>query len=243
MLGAVVLLSALSAFGPGEQTSYEVSLLGVTAGTAQVTVGWPMEQFGKTVWPLVCVGQTSSVGAIYPVKDRFISYWNPSEQLPVGADFFVDERDERRRERFTYDRPGLLAKARKQREGQAPYELTYDLPSPDAMDIAAAGFWLRNVPLSVGLEREVPIFTGAKVYRMTIKVEAKERLTTRLGEFEVFRVTVNGDFPGMLATKDRMKVFYTADQRQLPVRAEAGFAMGSIVLEATRYEPGQESAQ
>jgi hypothetical protein len=242
MFAALVISTLVGAFGPGEQTKYEVSLLGVTAGSAQVTVGWPMEQFGKTVWPLVCVGQTTNVGVIFPVKDRFISYWEPTSQQTAGADFFVDERNERRRERFTYDRAALTAVARKQKEGQAPYEKRYEM-HPDTMDLAAAGFWLRNVPLSIGLEKEVPIFTGAKVYRMVVKVEGRERLATRLGELEVFRVTINGDFPGELATRSRIKVFYTADQKQLPVRAEADFALGSVVLEAISYEPGQEAAQ
>lgn len=40
-----------------------------------------------------------------------------------------------------------------------------------------------------------------------------------------------------------MTVFYTADEKQLPVRAEAEFALGSVVLEAVRYEPGRQWAR
>src|SRR3990167_2215670 len=77
-----------SVFGPGEQTTYEVSFMGVTAGRAELTVGWTMEQFGREVWPLVCVGETTSLAAVYPLKDRFITYWDPLERRSVGADFF-----------------------------------------------------------------------------------------------------------------------------------------------------------
>ena len=60
---AFAVTSLPQAFGPGEQTSYEVTWLGVPTGTAQVTVGWKMEQFGQPVWPILCVGETSALAA------------------------------------------------------------------------------------------------------------------------------------------------------------------------------------
>lgn len=227
-----------SAFGPGEQTMYEVSYLGIVAGQAQLTVGWTMQQFGREVWPLVCVGQSANIAAVWRINDRFVSYWDPAKREAVGADFFVEENKHRRRERYFYDREAKQAVATKQKEGQAPYEVRYDM-EPDTLDLAAAGFGLRNVPLSVGLEHDFPIFTGLKVYKMTARVEGRETLETRLGKLEVYRVTVNGDFNGQLATKGLMTLFYTADDKQLPVRAEADFLLGKVMLEAVKYAPGR----
>jgi hypothetical protein len=247
MIAAAVLTGLLGqlaapagqAFGPGEQTVYEVSWLGITAGRAEVTVGWPVEKFGRTVWPLVCFGRTVSVGAIYRVRDRFTSYWDPVAQRPVGSDFFVDEQTEHRRERYRYDGEALQVFATKQREGLAPYDASYGIPGPETMDLASAGFSLRNLPLVVGLEREVPVFTGHKVYVMSVRVQAREQLLTRLGALEVFRVTVNGDFTGKLATKGLITLFYTADGRALPVRAEAELVLGTVALDVVSYEPGR----
>jgi hypothetical protein len=226
-----------SAFGPGEQTTYEVSYLGLVAGTAQLTVGWKMQQFGREVWPLVCVGETGQMGNIWRIRDRFVSYWDPQVRQSVGADFFVDENKHRRRERYQYDFDLRQAIVTKQREGQQPYELRYDIP-PGTMDLAAAGFGLRNVPLEPGAVVEVPIFTGVKLYTMQATVAGREQLETRLGTFDVFRVTVNGDFSGNMATKGLMTVFYTADERRLPVRAEAEFLFGKVRLDAVKYLPG-----
>jgi hypothetical protein len=39
-----------------------------------------------------------------------------------------------------------------------------------------------------------------------------------------------------------MTVFYTADDKQLPVRAEAEFVLGKVVLEVVKYEPGMRFA-
>lgn len=230
--------SKRSAFGPGEQTTYEVSYLGVPTGVAQVTVGWKMEQFGREVWPLVCVGQTTSVAAAFPVKDRFVTYWDPRASRSVGADFFVDENRQRRRERYRYDFDALKAFTTKQKEGQEAWENAFDI-DPSTMDLAATAFSLRNVPLEIGAVHRLPVFTGVKLYQATATVVGKETIETGLGPQEVYRVTVNGEFNGKLATKGLMTVYYTADARQVPVRAEAELVLGNVVLQATRYEPGR----
>jgi hypothetical protein len=73
---------------------------------------------------------------------------------------------------------------------------------------------------------------------MAVRVEARERLRTGLGELEVFRVTVNGEFGGKLATQGLMTLYFTADERQLPVRGEAELVLGTVRLEAVNYAPG-----
>jgi hypothetical protein len=49
---------------------------------------------------------------------------------------------------------------------------------------------------------------------------------------------MNGDFNGQLTTRSLITLFFTADDKQLPVRAEAEFLLGHVVLDATAYEPG-----
>ncbi len=226
-----------SVFGPGEQTDYEVSYLGITAGRARLTVGWQMEQFGRAVWPLVCDGE-STLGAIYPVKDRFISYWDPSARRTLGADFFIDENKQRRRDRYVYDFDAMEALVTRQRPGEATGEKRVAIEQ-GTVDLAAAGFGLRNTPLVAGQVHELPVFTGNRLYKMKASVMGREQLTTRLGPLEVFRVTVNGEFNGALKTRGLMTLFYTADEKQLPVRAEAEFLLGRVRLEAVRYLPGR----
>lgn len=238
---AVAQTTVSSAFGPGEQTTYAVKYLGLTAGVAQVTVGWPMEQFGREVWPLVCVGRTTDAAAVFPVNDRFVSYWDPVAREAVGSDFVADENKERRRERYRYDFVARQAIATKQRAGEPPRESRYAI-EPGTVDLASAAFRLRNEKLEPGRVYEMDVFTGVKTYRLKASVLGKETISTPLGPLEVLRVTANGDFSGKLATRGLMTVFYTADDKQLPVRAEAEFLLGTIVLEAVKYEPGMRFA-
>lgn len=228
----------VSVFGPGEQTTYEVSYMGITAGRAEITVGWKMEQFGREVWPLVCVGETTQVAAMFPVKDRFISYWDPLTRSSVGADFFVHENKHRAKERYKYDFAALEAIVTREAPGWPTTEKTFAIEQ-GTLDLASAGFKLRNIPLEVGAVHELPIFTGAKLYKMKATVVGRESLRTGLGDVEVYRVTVNGEFSGKLATQGLMTLFYTADEKQLPVRAEAKLLLGHVKIDAVKYEPGR----
>ncbi len=240
LVGASAFAAPRSAFGPGEQTTYEVRYFGVPAGLGQITVGWSLEKEDHTVWPLICVGETTSIAQVYQVHDRFTSYWDPLTQRSVGSDFVVDENHQRRRERYRYDPELRKAFATKQKEGFAPGESSYDI-EPNTLDLAAAGFWLRNVPLEAGATHEVPLFTGIHHYLMKATVEGRQSLTTPLGTFDVWRVAVNGEFNGNVATKGRIHVYYTADQRQLPIRAEAEFVIGTVVADAVQYLPGRST--
>lgn len=229
--------STPSAFGPGEHTVYQVRYLGISAGLADLSVGSTMLRDGHEVWPIVCVGKTTSFASIYRVNDRFISYWDASAQQNVGSDFFVEENRKKRRERYQYDREASKVRSVKQREGKESVERDHDVRA-DAVDLAAAGFWLRNVPLEIGAQHERAVFTGSKQFVMHAEVEARESLTTPIGTFDVFRVAVNAEFNGGVATNKKIRVYYTADAKQLPVRAEAEFAVGSVVAEVIQYEPG-----
>lgn len=228
----------VSVFGPGEQTTYEVSYLGITAGRAQITVGWEMEHSGRTVWPLVCVGETTDLGAVYKIKDRFVSYWDPLERESVGADFYVNESKHKAKERFQYDLEANTAKVIREAPGWPTTERHYQLEE-GTVDLAAAGFIFRNHKLVPGQSHDLPVFTGARLYKMRVTVVGKETLKTGLGELEVYRVTFNGEFSGKLAAQGLMTIFYTADEKQLPVRAEAKLALGSVKIDAVKYEAGR----
>lgn len=244
LVASVVLASSAFAltntvpFGPGEQATYEVSFLGVPSGIAQITVGLRTDQYGARVLPLVCIGQTTSVASIFQIKDRFVSYFDPSAKRSVGVDYFIDENQKRRREKFRFEPQKVIAN--KKKEGQAPYDVEYDVPA-GTMDLAAAAFWLRARDINVGDVHEMPVFTGAKWYQLRATVEAKETVSTKLGDLPAWRVSITTDFQGSAATKGNILVWYSADEKKLPVRVAAEFVVGRATADIVQYLPGSAS--
>lgn len=231
-----------SAFGPGEQARYRLQYLGVTAGSAQVTVGAPMKQWGKEVWPIVSLARSESVAGVWPVKDKYVSYWDFGAQRVLGSDMHEDQNNKRRRVRVKLGEDGKSAHVVKQKEGEQPREYTHEL-AEGTLDVAGATFALRNRVLEVGREYTYPVFTGSKSFLMKAKVEARETLDTKLGKQDVYRLRVHTEFSGNLASKRDMVAWFTADARHLPVRIEADFVLGSLVAELTEYQQGKVVVQ
>ncbi|MHB8875589.1 MAG: DUF3108 domain-containing protein [Myxococcaceae bacterium] len=225
------------AFGPGEQSTYNVVYLGLSAGTAQVTVGTEMKQWGKEVWPIVATVKSESLVDFYPIRDRFVTYWDDRQQRTLGSDLFADENHKKRRQRIRLDGPE--AQVTRQKEGAEAQETSHEVPQ-QTMDMAAVAFALRNKPLKVGDEYALPVFTGVKLFDLEAKVEGVEKLQTVLGSREVVRVRVTTQFSGKLAAKRDMIAYFTNDSRHVPVKIEADFLLGTVVGELTRYEPGRD---
>ncbi|MCE9666843.1 DUF3108 domain-containing protein [Myxococcus stipitatus] len=229
------------AFGPGEQSQYRIRYLGMTAGTAQVTVGAPMKQWGQDVWPIVAVARSDALIGVWPIKDKFVSYWQAPSQRVVGSDLHADENGKRRRQRIKVQPDGKSALVVKQKEGETPRESVTEI-TEGTLDVTGATFALRNRELVVGGEYAYPVFTGSKSFTMRAKVEAREVLETELGKKEVFRLRVQAEFGGNLTSKRDMVAYFTTDAQHVPVRIEAEFALGTVVAEITDYSPGRVEA-
>jgi hypothetical protein len=228
------------AFGPGEQSTYQVSYLGVQAGTAKITVGAPMQQWGKPVMPIVAVAKSDL--SLYPIKDRFISYWDAAQQKSIGSEFYADENNKRRRQRIRFSAPdNTAAQVFKQKEGEGPSEDTHELQA-GSVDLAAASFAVRNRAFKPGDVYELPVFTGTKQFVLKVKVEDRVKLQTPLGQRDVFRTRCKTDFSGKLASKKDITVFFSADDAHVPVRVEAEFLLGTVVAELTDYKAGGQLA-
>ncbi len=226
-----------SAFGPGEQSTFDVSYLGLPTGVATITVGLRMQVQGKDVWPLVCTAQTDL--DIYPVKDRFVSYWDFTTGMNVGSEFHADENKKRRREKFRYDREAKKIFATKQAGGKPEVEITYDAPD-GVVDLAAAAFQVRNRALKPSEEITVSIFTGVITYQMKAKVEGREKLTTPMGEKDCVKVSFTADWSGMLTPKRALTMWFTDDAFHVPVRFSAELMLGSVVAELKSFYPGKD---
>lgn len=228
-----------SAFGPGEQSTYVVSYLGIRAGKAQITVGAPTQQWGENVIPLVAYAKTDSMGAVFPVQDKFVSWWDPATHRTVGSDLLANENKKKRRQRMRFDHTTRQAVITKQKDNDKPTEGVKEIPE-GAMDIASATFALRNKDLAVGKSFELPVFTGAKSFTLKATVESTETMNTALGNREVFKVRVQTGFSGKFESKRDLFAWFTTDAAHLPVRIEAEFVLGSIVAQLDDYKEGMK---
>ncbi len=226
------------AFGPGEQCVYRIAYFGISGGTAQVTVGADTQQWGKQVWPIVVIARSEPSLSFYPIRDRFVSFWEVGTGRVIGSDLQADENHKKRRQRIRLDHESKVASVLKQKEGEQPSEDSYPIED-GTLDMAAAAFVLRTKPLHVGRSFDLPVFTGQKSFWLRAIVEGTEQISTPLGDREVYRVRVQTDFSGKFHSKRDMIGYFATDESHILVRIEAELLLGTLVAELTSYQPGR----
>ena len=90
-----------------------------------------------------------------------------------------------------------------------------------------AFYYLRRQPMEVGHTIELPVNDGSKTQRVVVEVQAREKVQTPMGTFDALRVEPKV-FSGLLKRKGRMLIWFSADERQLPLRIKAMISVGSI---------------
>lgn len=229
--------AATPVFGPGEQLLYDIRYFGVTGAKASVTVGAPLTRDGQESWPIVMVARTEPVLAFFPVRDQFVTFWDPLAGLSHGTEMSADENGHRHRERSRIDDEACRATLLRQREG-ARSENGYDVPR-GTVDIGAAAFILRDQALAVGKSFQLPIFTGKRVFTLEARVEGVQTLHTALGDRQAFRVNIQTAFAGNFQTKRDIVAYFTTDTSHVMLRLEADFFLGTLVADLTGYQPGK----
>ena len=232
---------ASSVFGPGEQLLYEVSYFGMVAGSVRVTVGAETKQSQWSVWPIVMLAQSNALFGFYPVRDRFVTYWDFAAQRTVGNDLFLDENHRRSLQRIRLDHRSKLATISKQREGGA--EVLSTLPiETGALDMGAAAFAIRNRALSVGTAVEFTIFTGKKTFVLKVMVESELLIHMPQGDEKAFKTRVQTQFNDKFASKRDMIVYFSVSRGHRPLKVEAEIALGTVTGTLIDYKEGRVAA-
>jgi len=220
--------------GPGEQIVYRVRWLGLPAGTADVTVGAESPDRPGSL-PVVTNGRSDLV--VYPMRNKIISWWDPASSRSRGLEMYSDENRKRRRLKIDFDRSAGKARVFRQAEGESAKESQVEMP-PGASDVASAVFFLRTARLADGDTIAIPIFTGAKLFRGLAEVEGRGPLETPRGERQAILVRLRTEFSGNLSARE-VRMWFSDDAAHVPMRMEADFALGPVVVEWTDYKPGR----
>ncbi len=233
---------ASSVFGPGEQLLYEVSYFGMVAGSVQVTVGAETKRSGQSVWPIVMLAESNALFGFYPVRDKFVTYWDFGAQRTVGYDLFLDENHRRSLQRIRFDHRSKLASITKQREGGDEQLSTLPIET-GALDMGAAAFAIRNRALSVGTAVELTIFTGKKSFVLKAKVESEVLIHLPLGDEKALKTRVQTQLNDKFASKRDMIVYFSVTRGHLPLKVEAEIALGTVTGTLIDYKKGRDAAR
>ena len=93
--------------------------------------------------------------------------------------------------------------------------------------------YVASLPLQMGATYTFPLNDGGKTVTARAHVEAKEQIKTPAGTFETVRVGPEGDSGALLKGKGRIWIWYSDDERHLPVQMRAKLFWGTLTVYLT----------
>jgi len=102
-------------------------------------------------------------------------------------------------------------------------------------DLLTGVFYASSQPMEVGKSFQMPVVDPLKTVVVTMKVEAKEEIKTAAGIFKTIKVEPTAD-AGVVKNRGNIWIWYTDDDRHLPVQMRARLFWGTITFRLASVE-------
>jgi len=96
-------------------------------------------------------------------------------------------------------------------------------------DLLTGVFYASSQPMAIGRSFTIPVADAMRTVMVTMKVEAREEIKTPLGTFQTIRVQPTAD-AGVVKNRGNIWIWYTDDDRHLPVQMRARLFWGTITF-------------
>ena len=221
-------LTTARPFQVGEQLTFDISWLNITAGTAVMAVsGAGTEGGDQTLVKLVTTAQSRpAITKFFPVDNRVESLLDPATLLPEHLTF--KRREGKKKEDIEY--------AFQQKEGKVTVlkggtTEILDMP-PGTQDVISCLYYARSaLSLQPGAALTMNVYHDKKNRKLDVRVEEIETISGPWGTVETARLLVVMPFQGLFLNQGNIRVWLTNDERRIPVRMKAKVVIGSIVAD------------
>ena len=214
-------------FAAGEQLVYEISWLGIVAGTAEMTVEPPSPDQAPPAYRITSTARSNPFFTrIFPVDDRIESVVEAAPFRSLRFDKRLSEGSKRREEEIVFDHARGVALS----EGR-------EVATPEhVQDALSAFYYLRTLPLEPGRSLHLPVHAGGRNYALQVDVLARERIDTPFGPRVAFKVEPHQDYQGVFDQRGRLFVWIADDAGRLPLMMRSELAIGAIVARLVEYQ-------
>jgi Protein of unknown function (DUF3108) len=128
---------------------------------------------------------------------------------------------------FDYSR-GKAVLAEKNLKDNQSKRTENDIPGC-VTDVVSGLLYVASLPLLQGATYSFPLNDGGKTVTINAHVEGKEQIKTPAGTFQTIRVGPEGDY-SVLKNRGRIWIWYSDDERHLPVQIRAKLFWGTLTV-------------
>lgn len=118
---------------------------------------------------------------------------------------------------------------------QRPPRVVTNQLNGTVQDIASAFYYLRTQPLALGQSFEMLVSDSGQIYRTPVRVTERKKMKTVLGQLWTLRVEPEVFGEGhLLRGKGKMLIWFTDDERRIPVKAQISNDLGTLDIKLKR---------
>lgn len=219
-------------FQEGERLLYRAKWGVVSAGEAIIET-LPLQMIhGKKSYHFALTARTNSrLDSFFQIRERQDSFTD----LDLRQSLLYSKRGTGHRTRdvvVNFDWQNMIATSVDSGKPQKPVAIF-----PGTLDPLAVIFSLRAKKLEVGDVLEIPVTDGKKCISVRAEVTGREMLTIDDRTYDTFVVSPDKlSLSGFLKKGRDIKLWYSADEQQVPVRMQSRFPIGSFVFELVANE-------
>ncbi len=178
---------------------------------------------------------TGAINLLFHVGDRFQSSFDRAK----GCTYEFDKQTvEGRRQisstlKLDYDQSKSILDEKNLVTGQNKH---VEEPIPGCLtDLLTGIYYASSQPMVVGKSFVIPVVDAMHTVPVTMKVEGKEEIKTPVGTFKTVRVQPTAD-AGVVKNRGNSWIWYTDDERHLPVQMRARLFWGTITFRLSGNE-------
>ncbi|MCQ2973658.1 MAG: DUF3108 domain-containing protein [Bacteroidales bacterium] len=220
-------------FGPKEKLTYEIYYAFVTGAKMSLETKLITEN-DKQIYHVKAFGKTIGlVDKIYKISEDYQSWFDPNNKcLPSKSLEDVHEgATYNRKITVTFNNENNTINSTKSGEHSVKH---------DCYDIISAAYYLRTMDLSKLSPNEVinvNTWFGNEEWPLRVKYIKTETIKVgKLGKISCYQFVPVVEVSGVFTDKDALKLWISADDNKIPVRAQMSLLVGSAKVDLISYE-------
>ena len=217
-------------FEKGETLDYTVRWLRITGGTGRMTIG----PLGDNQLRITSAAKSSpGFSRIYSVNDQIESIVARNDFSTLRYMKRLEENGDAIQEVTTVE-DGVATRVRKKVR-------TVKVPRP-VLDPISVIYFLRTLDLTPGKTHDLTLVADVRLYNVHAKVLRRETLATPAGTFKTVVVEPRMESGGV-PREEKMTIWYTDDERRIPVRIYTKVKFGSVTATLHKMASGVGSPE
>jgi hypothetical protein len=214
-------------FHEGQNLVFQASWIGIPVATARIELHRKKKDPG--LWTAEAWIETNEFAdLLFKMRDYMTE--DLDHQSLISRKLYIRQSENKRLNDFNADfdrNAGLVTLVKHNRKGKQVKRFI----STNPWGPLSGAMLALSLPMTPGQRYAIDVFTGSTRYIFNFKVGDREKITTQLGTFDAYRLVPDVDYEsdGKLSqSATGIAIWVSADDRRLPLRAEAQSFVGKI---------------